>query len=485
MGTLIKNYNLADFFEKVDDWNPFDDSHPSSFFSPAWMFGIRNGFDVVIGNPPYVQIQKLKEEIKLLLEQQRFETYDRTGDLYQLFYEKGIKLLKPHGTISFITSNKWMRANYGAGTRKYFSKNTQPIAVVDFGMAQNFESATTYTNIFIGNKGYGTLKIPICRIQDDFRNPEELNSYVRLNTLLIENPFENSWIAYSKQEYELIRKIEQQGVELKEWNIKINRGILTGCNEAFIINKTQRDEIISEDSKSTEIIRPILRGEDIKAYLPEFADLFLIATFPALNLSINEFEGIKKHLEKYRQQIEPKPRNFKGEKWKGRKAGSYEWFETQDSISYYEDFSKPKIIYPNMTKFLPFVYDETGIVTNQKCFILSGEHLKYLTGVFNSVLWKFAFRNRFPELLGETYELSKVFFDKIPIKKPFGNFEVKISALVDQIIQNKRARLDTTALEKEIDVLVYKLYELTYEEVKIVDKDFWMSEEEYRNFDLK
>jgi len=434
---------------------------------------------VVIGNPPYVQIQKLTEDRKKELEGQNFETYERTGDLYQLFYEKSIKILKNKGAISFITSNKWMRTNYGVGTRTFFAQNTAPIAIVDFGMALIFETATILTNIFIGRKNGGLKQIPICRIENDFKEPSLLSQYVQQNAILIENPNENAWVAYSKAEYELIKKIENQGLQLKDWDIQINYGIKTGCNEAFIIDKSTRDKIIAEDPKSSEIIKPILRGEDIKAYMPEFADLYLVATFPALNIDIDKYKGVKNHLLKFKSQIEPKPKNFKGDKWKGRKYGAYEWFETQDSIAYHEDFAKPKVIYPNMTKFLPFVYDETGIVTNQKCFILSGEHLKYLTGVFNSSLWKFAFKNRFPELLGETFELSKVFFDKIPIKKPFGKFEIHIESKVDEILKRKKAKQDSTALEREIDVLVYKLYELTYDEVKIIDNDFWLSEEEY------
>ncbi|MCA6368668.1 MAG: Eco57I restriction-modification methylase domain-containing protein [Cytophagales bacterium] len=478
--SLKKNWNLTDFLSKVDDWNPFDDSHPSTFFSPSWMFGFKY-FDVLIGNPPYIQIQKLKEEIKKELEEQSFDTYERTGDLYQLFYERSTSLLMKYGVLAFITSNKWMRANYGVATRTYFTRNTSPVAVIDFGMAQNFESATTYTNIFIGRKNGGKKQIPICRINPDFGDTD-LEKYVRNNTVLIEPSGDDSWIAFSKEEYNLIQKIENQGASLNQWKVKINRGILTGFNDAFIIDKATKDDIVKKNKKSSELIRPILRGEDVKAYETQHSNLYLIGTFPSLNLNIEDYPAIKNHLNKYRPKIEPKPKNFKGEKWDGRKAGAYEWFETQDSISYYQDFLSPKIIYPNMTKYLPFVYDESGLFTNQKCFILTGEHLKYLTGVFNSTLWKFAFRNRFPELLGDTYELSKVFFEKIPIKKPIGNFDKIISLKVEDIIKTKNQNKESKQLEKDLDVIVYKMYNLTFTEVKIVDAEFWLSEEEYNNY---
>ncbi|MFN8863284.1 MAG: Eco57I restriction-modification methylase domain-containing protein, partial [Flavobacteriales bacterium] len=395
---LKKSWNLEDFLSKVDDWDPFDDSKPSTFFSPEWMFGITDGFDVVIGNPPYVQIQKLEAKVKSELEAQGFSTYERTGDLYQLFYERAGQMLQAGGVISYITSNKWMRTNYGVSTRQYLSRSIRPIMVIDFGMAQHFESATTYTNIYLGQKGGYTDMLNICRAGEEYTPESPLLEYVRDHAITISNPGEEPWIAFSKSELETIRKIEAQGVPLKDWDIKINRGILTGYNEAFILDRDTRNRLVKEDPRSAEIIRPILRGEDVGAFQPEFSELYLIATFPSLNLNIEDYPAIHSYLSQFRIKLEPKPKGFTGGEWKGRKAGAYEWFETQDSISYHEDFDKPKIIYPNMTKYLPFTYDESGLLTNQKCFIITGEYLLYLTGVLNSSLWKFAFRNRFPEL---------------------------------------------------------------------------------------
>lgn len=209
--SLKSSWNLENFLQKVDSWNPFNDAHPSPFFSPAWMFGVRNGFDLVIGNPPYVQIQKMEEGKKVALEQQHYATYDRTGDLYQLFYERGIQLLQSNGTLAYITSNKWMRTNYGRSTRSYLANNTQPRALVDFGMALVFESATILTNIFIGQRSPKSQELPICRIQKDFDNPSQLSDYVSANTITIDNPDEEAWVAYTPSEYALIQKIEKQG----------------------------------------------------------------------------------------------------------------------------------------------------------------------------------------------------------------------------------------------------------------------------------
>jgi methylase of polypeptide subunit release factors len=451
---LKKSWNLEDFLSKVDDWDPFNDTKPSSFFSPEWMFGITDGFDVVIGNPPYVQIQKLEAKVKSELESQGYETYERTGDLYQLFYERAAQVLHPTGVISFITSNKWMRTNYGVSTRKYLSRKVRPVMVIDFGMAQQFESATTYTNIYLGQKGGYTDVLAICRAGEDYAPESPLLEYVRNHAITIANPGEEPWIALTKSEVEIIRKIEAQGVPLRNWKLQINYGIKTGYNEAFIIDRATRDQLIKEDKRSAELIRPILRGEDVAAFAPDFADLYLINSHNGIKgkgiAPVNvekDFPAIYGWLNTHREKLEK------------RQDQGDQWFNLRN-CAYLEEFDKPKIIYPNMTKYLPFTYDESGLMTNQKCFIITGEHLLYLTGVFNSSLWKFAFRNRFPELLGETYELSKVFFDKIPIKRPESPWKEKIEKLVDRILLAKKAGGDTAVLEKQLDEVVWGMYGL-------------------------
>lgn len=423
------------------------------------------GFDVVIGNPPYVQIQKLGSEDKLALESQQYETYARTGDLYQLFYELGVKLLKEEAWLCYITSNKWMRTDYGKGTRGFFATKTRTELLVDFGMAQMFDAATTYTNIILLQKAEPDRQIRMCRIKDDYDTTIRLDDYVDFASVAIDQPGGNSWITYDQKEYQLIRKIEAQGVLLKDWDIQINRGVLTGFNEAFIIDTATRDRLVNEDSRSAEIIRPILRGEDVKAYVPEWAGMWLICTFPALSLSIDDYPAVKNHLLSYREKLEPKPKDFKGE-WKGRKSGSYKWFETQDTISYHKSFNKPKIIYPNMTKYLPFVYDKGSFVCNDKAFILTGASLEYLTLFLNSALFKFAFKDYFPELLGDTREVRKVFFENVPIKKP--KDESWFKEMLIEILHKKDMGDDMEALQSVVDEAIFELYELTASERALV-----------------
>jgi hypothetical protein len=385
------------------------------------------GFDIIIGNPPYVQIQGLQDDYKKWLELEGYATFDKGSDLYALFYERGWKMLKLGGHLAFITSNKWMRANYGERLRSFFIKKTNPLKLLDFGMAQNFASALTYTSIMIFQKSKPDQQIEICRAQTDYQRGTNVHQYFQSHRTNIPDLGAGSWVAYTPDEYRIKKLVEAQGIPLKNknvWKININRGVLTGFNDAFIVNTKDKEAILARERELTggstpskSLFKKMLRGEDVRAWAPQWNDWWLIGTFPSISLKIEDYSGIYEYLSGMREKLEPRPRNHTGD-WSGRKPGAYEWFETQDSISYWQDFSKPKIIYPNMTKYLPFAYDETGYFTNQKCFIITGEHLKYLSVLFNSKLFKFCFRQNFPELLGETFELSKVFFDKIPIKVP-------------------------------------------------------------------
>ena len=284
------------------------------------------------------------------------------------------------------------------------------------------------------------------------------------------NSFEGdaAWVILSPIEQSIKQKIEAVGTPLKDWDINIYRGVLTGCNEAFIISTEKRDEILAncqteeERKRTEELIRPILRGRDIKRYGYNWAGLYLIATFPSRHYDIEQYPAVRDYLLSFgKERLEQtgKVYTVNEEKVKARKKTNNKWFETQDSISYWEDFSKPKIIYPNMTKYMPFVYDEKALLTNQKCFIITGENIAYLTAFLNSSLFKFCFRDSFPELLGGTRELSKIFFDKIPVKKVSPEIEVKFYNLVSEL----QKRFDDQKT-KDIDNMIFDIYSISTKE---------------------
>ncbi|MCK9499004.1 MAG: DUF559 domain-containing protein, partial [Bacteroidales bacterium] len=304
------------------------------FFSEVWRE--KGGFDVVIGNPPYVQLQKNGGTLAKQFEKLAYNTFARTGDIYSLFYEKGWQILKPKGTLTYITSNKWMRAGYGESTRKFFAEHTNPILLIDFAGQKIFDAATVDVNILMFTKDKNQQKTLACIVKEKVLN--ELSVFVRQEGTKCDFSTKESWIILNPIEQSIKRKIEAVGTPLKDWDINIYRGILTGYNEAFIIDGTTKDKLINEDPKSAEIIRPILRGRDIKRYGYNFADLYLITTFPSLKIDIEKYPAVKAHLLSFGYD-RLKQTGDRG----ARKKTNNKWFETQDSISYWEDFYKQKI----------------------------------------------------------------------------------------------------------------------------------------------
>jgi type II restriction/modification system DNA methylase subunit YeeA len=421
------------------------------------------GFDVVIGNPPYIQLQSMGA-ITDSYKQMNYQVFERTGDIYCLFYELGHKLLKQNGLLSFITSNKWMRAGYGEKTRKFFVENTNPTLLVDFAGVKVFDEATVDVNILMLQKDKNRQQTQACIVKKN--GIKDLSVFVRQQSVIAgfdpQSP-ESSWVILSPIEQRIKAKIEAVGVPLKDWDIQINYGIKTGFNDAFIISGEKRKELIAEDPKSAEIIRPLLRGRDIKRYGYQFADLHLITTFPSLKIDIEKYPAVKQHLMSFGYD-RLKQTGEEG----ARKKTNNQWFETQDSISYCEDFFKQKIMYPNMTKFLPFYFDNQSFFQNDKSFMIVGENIAYLTAILNSSLFKYCFSNNFPELQGGTRELRKIFFDKIPIlyvdKETNKLFESKIMKIQDLKMQN----IETKDKEIEIDNMIFDLYHLTEEEKTII-----------------
>ncbi|MBQ6655783.1 MAG: Eco57I restriction-modification methylase domain-containing protein, partial [Ottowia sp.] len=252
-------------------WNPYDQNETAGFFDPEWMFGIEEGFDVVIGNPPYIQLQSDQGRLGNLYKSCGFKTFVKTGDIYCLFYERGWQLLKPNGHLCYITSNKWMRAGYGESTRKFLAENTDPQILIDFAGERIFESATVDTNILLFEKSPMNREKTACCIGtvDCRRN---LSDFVRQAASPCAFTSSESWVILSPIEQSIKRKIEAVGTPLKDWGVSIYRGILTGCNEAFIVDEAKRTEILSwcqdasERERTEQLIRPILRGRDIKRY---------------------------------------------------------------------------------------------------------------------------------------------------------------------------------------------------------------------------
>ena len=449
--------------DRLAKWDPYKQNDSADFFDPDWMFGLK-GFDVVIGNPPYIQIQKFPKAQKNKWVSQNFQTYAATADIYCLFYERAGQLLNEGGHLSYITSNKWMRAGYGEKLRAYLANQVDTHAVLDFGMAQNFGAATTYTCITQFEKTESRQQLRTCYASDDRAAMQDPSDYFEKNAVIQTSLSAQPWVILSPQRHAIKKQVEAQGVPLEQWDIQIYRGVLTGFNDAFYLTQEQRDTFIEEDPKCADYLVPLLRGRYVSRYATDWDGTWMIATFPILKLKFEDLpQPIQKHLKSFQTRLEPKPKGWKGNKWNGRKAGSYQWFETQDVIGYHHEFKKPKIIYPNMTKFLPFYYDaDDHFFTNDKGFILSstGDSVAYLAVFLNSALFKYCFSDNFPELMGNTYEVRKIFVEKIPVKKPTKPEAHLFEKLVTLVQTAKKVKLGTEAsfLESLIDACVMECY---------------------------
>jgi len=476
-----ENNFASDDAKQLAEWNPYDQNAVSPFFDPEWMFGVNNGFDIVIGNPPYIQLQNNGGELAKLYEGCGYSTFDRKGDIYCLFYERGWQLLKKDGHLCYITSNKWMRAGYGEKTRDFFANKTNPLLLIDFAGVKIFESATVDTNILLfsrsNNQHKTTCAITNKQNKDSVKN---LSDFVQQQHTACDFSTSDSWVILSPIEQSIKRKIEAVGTPLKDWDIQINYGIKTGCNEAFIISTEKRKEILNncqtedERKRTAELIRPILRGRDIKRYGYEWAELWLIATFPSRHYNIDEYPAIKQYLLSFgieRLEQTGKTHIVNGEKVKARKRTSNKWFETQDSISYWEDFSKPKVVYmeiqtDNPEEGYPFPcysYDDNRCIVLNTAYIMSSETTdpRYVLGILNSRLGKFLVKLYVIQLQERQFRMLSQYVMNFPIAHPTKEQENEMIHLVQDVLVHQ-----SLASEKRIDNLAFQIYGLTEIEIK-------------------
>lgn len=425
---------------KLYSWKPFR-NELTDWFDAEWMFGVKDGFDIIIGNPPYIQLQKKidnsEQKFGDVYKDCEFETFARKGDIYCLFYERGYDLLKSGGILSFITENKWMRSGYGEKLRKFFSEKTNPLILIDFGGVKIFETATVDVNILIFEKSKN--KGETMAVVADKSSRKDLSDYVQKNHKTINFNTNENWVILSPIEERIKEKIEKYGTPLKDWDIKINYGIKTGYNEAFIISGAKKDELIAEDPKSAEIIKPILRGRDIKKNGYKFADLWLICTHNGIRnksiprIHIEDYPAIKAHLDKYYAKLDK--RDDKGDTPYNLR-----------NCAYIEEFAKPKIVYSEIVRSPQFFLDEEGFYPEATSFFMLGEHLDSLVKYLNSYVIAWVFKKYYAGGgLGEDgYRYKKAFLINLPIPRFFES-------------------------DKIDDNCIYNLYHLDDEEIKYIE----------------
>lgn len=424
----------------------------------AKVFRENGGFDIVIGNPPYVQIQKLKDYNLIKTAEKKYQVFQKSTDLYCLFYEQGINLIKKDGILSFITSNKWLRASYGQKLREYILENTIVIQLIDLGEGI-FETATVDTNILFLKKDkkedFKSYGASIKNSKDNILKIKELLIPIKLEK-------ENSWEIIDEKFLNLKKKILKKGKQLKLWNIKINRGILTGYNSAFFINEDLKNKFINDSVKNSEILKPILKGKNIKRFSVNFEKLWLITTHNGYDnipkIEINNYPNIKEWLDIYFEKLVQ--RTDKGDTPYNLR-----------NCSYFSDFFKEKIIYPETTQGAYFYYDDSKeFIVDKTNFIMTGEKLKYLTALLSSKLLTFTYKKFCNGVIlgNKGYQYNKHALELLPVYYPNNEDEQKIVKLIEKVIELKKLDKDTQDFENQIDEMVYDLYELTEEEKELV-----------------
>ena len=415
----------------------------------------RGGFDIVIGNPPYIQLQKDGGKLAAMYEKCGFSSFAKTGDIYCLFYEKALQLLSDDGLCCFITSNKWMRAAYGEKLRELFANHTNPRILIDFAGVKVFDSATVDTNILLYQKTENKHKTVACVTKNMSKDDlKKLSVYVQQNSTDMNFNNSDSWVILSSLEQTIKQKIEKIGKPLKNWNITINYGIKTGFNDAFIISSETRKEILSkcanedERKRTDAIIRPILRGRDIQRYTYVNNGLWLINTHNGMKgklpkINIDEYPAIKTHLDRYWDKI-------------STRADKGDTPYNLRNCAYLDDFDKPKIIYPETTVGRSqFYYDDSKFMLDKTCFFISGEKLKFLEGMLTSKIIEW-YLERMCRLLGKrTIQYSKQWIEDIPIASPNEKQEKDVVEIVDEITDN--IKNDSAESQQKINLLIKKL----------------------------
>jgi len=425
------------------------------------------GFDIVLGNPPYVR-QELLSPFKAHLES-RYSSYHGVADLYTYFYELGVRLLKTGGRLSYIVTNKWMRSGYGEALRGFFADSCVFEEVLDFGHAPIFEDADVFPCIVLlrkpeaspnlddmGQKGAPEKPEPetpvtVCPV------PREVLPGLNLAQYVGREGYPVPWKRFSKASWSLepsavdalMEKIRRVGVPLTEYlGVKPYRGVLTGLNEAFLIDTPTRDRLVHEDPKCADIIKPYLRGQDIKRWAPEWVGLWMI--FARRGIDIDAYPVIKRHLDQYRDQLEPKPKDWDGKKWPGRTPGIYKWYEIQDSVDYWHLFEKPTLMYQEIQFHPNYCLCSDGFFSNNKVFLLPTDDL-YCMAVLNSpLMWWYNWRY-LPHMKDEALSPKGDLMELFPVACPSDSIRQEASEKASRLVEITRT--DQSARHELLDWL--------------------------------
>ena len=462
ISTLLKRDGFpSETTEKIAEWDPYDQNVTADFFDPEWMFGITEGFDVVIGNPPYISHDKIPKQLKAKIKN-GYQSYQPFADIYCYFIEKAIDLQNEGGILSFITSNSYLRAEYGAPIRGLLHNRNILIRMLNIENSQVFESAIVNVSIIVSRKPTNPSD-DFCIVVNSPFSGESFEDFVRVNGFNYPQVYfdSKSWNLAEPKLVELQKKLESSGKTLEELNTKIRLGIATGSNEAFLIDEDKKRKFCEKNPINTEIIKPILRGRDISRYSYTLPKQYVLLTKNGVNVE-RDYPDIYEHLESF------------GDKFKNRGAQGQHWTNLR-ACSFYDDFKKEKIVWIELSDLGRFsLCNDEVYLLNSAYFLLPPPDIdsKFLLGILNSSTIRF-----YLSLVAETSGMGTSrwinnYVKEFPIPAVAYEQQTGIIGIVHQILEAKIANpdADTADLEQEIDKQVYALYNLTQEEVAIMAK---------------
>ena len=461
LATELKRFGMpADDAEKIAKWDPYDQNATADWFNPELMFGLMDGFDVVIGNPPYISHDKISKQLKAKIKN-HYQSYQPFADIYCYFIEKALELQNKRGILSFITSNSYLRAEYGAPIRSLLLSKNMLLRMLSVENSQVFESAIVNVAIIVSCKQTNTTD-DLCVVVNSPFSGNSFADFVRINGFNYPQAYFNSrsWNLASPKFVELQRKLELSGKTLEEFRTKIRLGIATGSNEAFLIDEDQKREFCEKNPVNAEIIKPVLRGRDISRYSYTLPGQYILLSKNGVNVE-RDYPDIYKHLESF------------GDKFKNRGAQGQHWTNLR-ACSFYNDFKKEKIVWIELSDLGRFALcNEEIYLLNSAYFLLppSGIDAKFLLGILNSTTIGF-YLNLVAETSGMgTSRWINNYVKEFPIPVVVHEQQTGIIEHVDQILAIKHADpdADVSTLENEIDKLVYALYNLTDDEIAIVE----------------
>ncbi len=421
--------------------------------------GKEKGFDIIVGNPPYIKHQNLRRLSPIF--KSLYKCYSGTADIYVYFYERGINLLAKDSYLCFITSNKFMKTSYGENLRNFLTDNKTIHQIIVFDRVNVFDALVSSSIVFVSTEPQEKHKIFVSIINRDLEPNETILEYIDRNHFSIEQSLlgRNIWNLTQKEIIEIKNKIESSGKPLEKiGGIKINRGVTTGFNDAFLISESIKNSLIKKNHKNKDIIKPLLQGRDIKKWFVSDSKTYILLTRFDINIP-KEYPDVFSHLKNFEKNLVN--RADQGKNWWNLRA-----------CKYYSEFEKDKIVWGLTADKWAYALDTKKHYLPSNAYILTSDkiNLKYILGVLNSKVMQFYFSQIGIMTAGGAYTLKYSTIKKFPLVIPSEKTQNEVIEVVDKIIEMKKKNVDVSNYEKKLDKLIYKIYRITPEEQKIIEE---------------